>query len=240
MKYYELVCTAFVKKDIEFKNSFDILSKYINFSMSLDDELKRFHEEKCFKNYCFGGLYPTEKEKVYKRGTVYKFTIRGLDESFIDKLSNILRQNVDNNIIQIVETNKKTIKQFFISEIYSATPVIVSMPKQKGEKQKFWSIEDDIFLLQKQLQDNLEKKYKAFYNEELNSTQNFIQLFEIKNRVPQSIYFTKNERTVRLFGNKFKFIINEDEVSQKLAFVALSCGLGEKQSYGGGFVLGKI
>lgn len=44
---------------------------------------------------------------------------------------------------------------------------------------------------------------------------------------------------VRLFGNKFKIVPNEDEVSQKLAFVALACGLGEKQSYGGGFCLWK-
>jgi len=44
---------------------------------------------------------------------------------------------------------------------------------------------------------------------------------------------------VRLFGNKLKIVPNEDETSQKLAFVALSCGLGEKQSYGGGFCLWK-
>ncbi len=42
-------------------------------------------------------------------------------------------------------------------------------------------------------------------------------------------------KEVRLFGNKFKIIPNEDEVSQKLAFVALGAGLGEKNSFGGGF-----
>ena len=41
----------------------------------------------------------------------------------------------------------------------------------------------------------------------------------------------------RFFGNKFKIIPNEDEVSQKLAFVALGCGLGEKNSFGGGFCI---
>lgn len=247
MKYFELRCIAYIKKDIEFKNSFDVLSKFINFSMLDDDELKLHHEKQGFKNYTFGGLYPIEKEKIYKKGQTYTFTIRSLDQVFINKIDILLRQNINSFNLQVVETTKQTINKFFIISLYSVTPVIVSLPKKdtkdKKEKQRFWSIEDDVFALQKQLQDNLLKKYKSFYGEELETTQNFIQLFEIKNRVPQSIYFTKNfngkDQTIRLFGNKFRFIVNEDEVSQKLAFVALACGLGEKQSYGGGFVLGK-
>jgi len=49
----------------------------------------------------------------------------------------------------------------------------------------------------------------------------------------------QNERKITFFGNKFRIAPNEDDISQKLAFVALACGLGEKNSYGGGFCLGK-
>ena len=102
----------------------------------------------------------------------------------------------------------------------------------------------DILKLQEQLQDNLEKKYQDFYGEEIKSSQNFVQLLELKNTKPQSIFFIKNSKDikmqkVRLFGNKFRIILNEDEVSQKLAFIALACGLGEKQSYGAGLCLSK-
>ncbi len=38
--------------------------------------------------------------------------------------------------------------------------------------------------------------------------------------------------------NAIILIPNEDKSSQALAFIALSCGLGEKQSYGG-FCLSK-
>ncbi|AXH10457.1 CRISPR-associated endoribonuclease Cas6 [Malaciobacter halophilus] len=242
MKYFELICTVFIKVDIEFINSFDVISKFINFSMLKNDKLKDFHQQKGYKYYSFGGFYPLEKDKLYKKGRVYKFTLRSLDERFIDSLSTLLKENINNHFLQIVETNKKIVKQFFITELYSVTPVIVSLPRQKGEKQMFWSIKDDIFILQKQLQNNLLKKYKSFYEKDLEPTQNFIQLFEIKNQKPQSIYFTKKindkkEQKVRLFGNKFKIIVNEDEISQKLAFTALACGLGERQSYGGGFCL---
>ena len=238
MKYFELKCLAYLKKDIEYKSIFDVLSKYINYSMSKDVELKNLHSQKrVFKSYCFGGFYPLEKDKIYKKGQSYSFSLRSLDEKFIDKLSKLLRENINNPNLQVIETSKKNIKQFFITELYTATPVIVSLKRKKGEKQKFWTINDDIFILQNQLQDNLLRKYKAFYGEDLKPIQNFIQLFEMKNKVPHSIFFTKNDRTVRLFGNKFKIVPNEDEISQKLAFVALSCGLGEKQSYGGGFCL---
>jgi CRISPR-associated endoribonuclease Cas6 len=47
----------------------------------------------------------------------------------------------------------------------------------------------------------------------------------------------KDNKDIRFFGNKLRIIPNEDEVSQRLAFTAFGCGLGEKNSYGGGFVL---
>jgi len=244
MKYFELKCLAYLKKDIDYMDSFDILSKYINTSMSKDKELLSFHEEeKVFKNYSFGSFFSQGKIRIYQKENTYSFTLRSLDEEFVNKMQDLLRGNINNPFLQVLTTNKKTVKKFFISELYSATPVVVSLPRQKGTKQMFWTPKDDIFALQKQLQDNLLKKYKFFYGEDLIPQQNFIQLFEIKNHKLQSIFFTKElsdkKQKVRLFGNKFKIMPNEDEVSQKLAFIALSCGLGEKQSYSAGFVLGK-
>ncbi len=236
MQYFELRCTAYLKNDIPFKESFETLSKYISYSMALDRELKATHESKGFKHYCFGGLFPIEKEKVYKKGSNYTFTIRSLDENLIDALSNELRKNINNPNLLIVETHKKIVKQFFVSELYSATPVIVTV-----ENGFHWTMEKDgdIMKLQKQLHDNLEKKYQDFYGEPIKAEQNFIQLLEIKNRVPQTIQIAKNDKKIRFFGNKFRIVPNEDEVSQKLVFLALGCGLGEKSSFGGGFLLGK-
>lgn len=194
------------------------------------------HQKIGFKYYVFGGLLPIEKEKVYKQGNIYTFSIRSLDETLIDTLKTTLRQNINHEFFQVVETHKKTVPQFFITELYSVTPVIVSV-----ENGKYWTINEsgDIMQLQKQLHDNAEKKYKSFFGEPLHVNQNFIQLIEIKNKVPQNIHITKDGKPIRFFGNKFKIVPNEDEVSQKLAFVALACGLGEKNSYGGGFMLGK-
>jgi len=236
MNYFELTCTAYIKSDIGFKESFEILSKYISFSMAQSEELEKLHKQKGYKYYSFDNFYPIEKEKVYKKGNTYQFKLRSPDESFIDKLSQTLRENINNPSFTTVEVSKRTVKEFFISELYSVTPVIVTV-----ENGLFWTMEKDgdILKLQKQLHDNLEKKYFDFYGKKLSSEQNFIQLLEVKNRQPQNIWLTKNSKSFRFFGNKFRIVPNEDEVSQKLAFLALSCGLGEKNSFGGGFCIAR-
>ncbi|TQV63727.1 MAG: CRISPR-associated protein Cas6 [Sulfurovum sp.] len=240
MKQFELTCVAYLKRDITFKESFEILSKYISFSMCQDRLLLSQHTSNIFNNYNFGGFYPIEKDKTYKRGNSYSFTIRSVDEDFIDLMSNLLRLNINNPNLQILTTTKKIIHQNFITELYSATPVIVTVPME-DKKALYWTMEQsgDIMLLQKQLHDNMEKKYNYFCNQKIKPIQNFIQLIEIKNTNPQTIQITKNGKTVRLFGNKFKIVPNEDEVSQKLAFLSLGVGLGEKNSFGGGFMMSK-
>jgi len=182
MKYYELICTAYLKKEINFKESFEVISKYISYSMAQDVKLEKLHNSNRFKHYVFGGLLPIEKERVYHKGNTYTFTIRSVDESFVIRLSTLLRENINNPYLLIVETYKKIIKQFFISELYSATPVIVTT-----KEGRYWVKEDDLMVLYKQLQDNLEKKYKHFYTKEIKSNQNFIQLFELKNHRLQTI-----------------------------------------------------
>ena len=67
MQYYELICKAFIKKDVAFQKSFELLSKYISFSMYQEGESK-VHQKEGFKYYVFGGLLPIENEKVYKQG----------------------------------------------------------------------------------------------------------------------------------------------------------------------------
>lgn len=235
MNYFELSCTVYLKSDIAFSESYERIARYISFAM-VRGGLEEVHSKVGYKHYTFGGLLPVRKEKVYAKGATYKFAIRSLSEGFIDTLSKALRLNTENPDMIVVETHKCMVKRHFVSELYSATPVVVSV-----ENGKFWTMESsgDIMLLQKQLHDNLEKKYQSFYGEAIKAPQNFIQLIEIKNRVPQNIRIHKEGKQITFYGNKFRIIPNEDELSQKLAFVALACGLGEKNSFGGGFCLGR-
>jgi CRISPR-associated endoribonuclease Cas6 len=225
---------AYLKRDISFKDSFEVISKYISFSMAQNDEFLKLHNQNRYKFYNFGSFYPPQKEQVYKKSNSYTLQLRSPDESFINFMANSLRENINNPDFLIVEVEKKVIKQFFISKIYSITPTIVTT-----ENGRFWTEKDsgDVRVLQRQLHSNLEKKYNTFYNQNINATENFIELLSLNNLKPQNIWTSKNGKSFRFFGNKFTIVPREDEVSQKLAFMALSCGLGEKNSYGGGFCL---
>jgi CRISPR-associated endoribonuclease Cas6 len=236
MKYYELICKVYLKKDIEIRDSFNLISKYISFSLAQNEEYLTLHNSNKYKFYTFKSFTPFVTNEPYKANQNYTFTIRSIDEKLIDFLSVSLRTNINNPNFLVVETKKRYQKQFFITELTSITPVIMTT-----EKLEFWSInrDGDILKLQKQLQDNLEKKYKEFFKEELKPFQNFIQVLEITSKKQQSIKITKNSKPFKLWGNKFKITPNEDEVSQKLAFLALGAGIGEKGSFGAGFCLGK-
>lgn len=240
MKIFELKCTAYLKQDLNFHKSLDTISKYINFCMMRSDNASS-HTKTGFKHYSFSGFKPQKediKNSYYKGGSTYTFIIRSLDENFLETL--LLRENINNPYFLVLQTDKKMIKQFFISELYSLTPVVVTYV-DNNERQMYWTMEKngDIMQLQRQLHDNLEKKYKSFFGEDIEIKQNFIQLIEIKNRVPQNILIEKDNNKIRFFGNKFSIVPNEDETSQKLAFIALASGLGEKNSYGGGFMVGR-
>lgn len=232
MYLFELTCVAYCKNNLEFRRSFETISHFITFAM-MRGGLDERHMKNGYKHYVFGGMLPIEPDKVYKKGSTYRFILRSPDEAFLTALSTALRQNIDHPDLIVVETHLKRIKPFFISELYSAAPVIVT------HESLYWTMEKngDIMQLQRQLHDNLEKKFQSFYGEELKAPQNFIQLIEIKNTKPQNIRIHKDGREIVFFGNKFRIVPNEDEISQKLAFVALACGLGEKNSYGGGFCL---
>lgn len=242
MKIFELKCVAYLKQDLNFHKSLDAISKYISFCMMRSDNASN-HIKSGFKHYSFSGFRPQKediKNTYYKSGTTNTFTIRSLDEKFLEILSLTLRENINNPYLLVLQTQKKAIKQFFISQLYSLTPVIATYIDTK-ERQMYWTMEKngDIMQLQRQLHDNLEKKYKNFFGEDIKIKQNFIQLLEIKNKVPQNILIEKDKNKIRFFGNKFSIVPNEDETSQKLAFIALASGLGEKNSYGGGFMMGR-
>lgn len=236
MRYFELECKAYIKKDISFEESFEKISKYVSYTLN-SSGYGDLHKSKGYKYYVISGFYSHDKirNSIYKAGKTYYLNIRVLDEKIADTLTLALRENINNPDFLIISATKRNIKQFFITELYSATPVVIS------KDNRFWTMQEngDLMTLAKQLQDNLEKKYRDFYGQKLENSGDFIQLIEIKNKVPQNIRIHKNGKKITFFGNKFKIVPNEDEMSQKLAFMALACGLGEKNSFCGGFCLAR-
>ncbi len=195
--------------------------------MLLDKDLKEVHPKKQYKNYVFNSFYPIERDKFYKKDRLYIFNIRGLSKEFIDKIETCLC-NLESNDFNVISTSKKEIKQRYIKELYTQTPLIITVDD------KPWLQKDgDLDLFKQRLEDNLEKKYKSFFNEDIDVKDKFINSIEFKNRKPMH-YNYKNG--IKLLANKVSIQIEDNEEAQKVAFLARAVGLGEKNSaIGAGF-----
>lgn len=226
MEYYEMIVTCQMKKDLYFTDVNESIVKYINRTLYFDDKLGKLHSKfREYKYYCFSGFFPIELDKYYKKNRLYIFRLRSWDKQFIYKLKKVLYKNKYGDFrvwtAEIIENKYK-----HINKLFTLTPTIITIEDRP------WKKEDNIMDAITRLQANLEKKYKEYFNEELVIDNYFIDTLKMINRKPLAYKY----KDISLLGNKFELIINEDEISQKLAFTALAAGLGEKNSsLGAGF-----
>lgn len=229
MQYFELNCTAYLIKDIYFDETNEIIGKHITNGMSLDKDLLNLHQDRGYKFYVYDSLYPREEDKTYKKGRIYVFKIRSIDKILLSKIAKVITK-VTPTYFQIISTELKTYNQFFINELYTVTPAVLTVDN------KFWTRGDSIELLTRRIEDNLIKKYQDYYGEIIELDERFIQAIEFKNYKPIGLKY----KNIRLIGNKFSILVNENEVSQKLAFMALGAGILEKNSSNGmGFCIAR-
>ncbi len=229
MKYYELTVTAYLKKDLYFTETNSCLSKVINKAMAMDKHLLEKHLNTGYKHYVFSGLLPIERDKYYKEGKVYIFRIHTLDSYLAEEFQNSLTQVNDKNI-KIISVQKRQFNKRHINHIYTATPAVATVNHQ------YWTLGDDILLLQERIQNNLEKKYKTFYKRDIKVESLFMANIEILNRKPILYKY----KSTSIIGNRLRIHVNPDDVSQILSFIAIACGILEKNSsLGMGFCLAK-
>lgn len=226
MNFTELTITVMLKEDINFQYCGYVIGKNINKSMLSDEDLKKIHPKKQYKHYVFNSFYPIEMDKVYKKNRLYFFKIRGLSNEFIEKLDNCLLK-LKSNDFDVISISKKKIEKRPIKELYTQTPLIVTL-----EDGPWLQGNDDLELFKRRLEDNLEKKYKDFFNEDIDLKDKFIKSIEFKNRKPMHFKY----KGIKLLANKVSIQIQDNEEAQKLAFIARATGLGEKNSsVGAGF-----
>ncbi|WMJ81630.1 CRISPR-associated endoribonuclease Cas6 [Clostridium sp. MB40-C1] len=225
MNFVELTATAMLKKDIYFAESGYVIGKNINKTMLLDKDLKELHPKKEYKHYVFNSFYPLEKDKIYKSGKLYIFKIRGLNFEFMKKIK-ICLQRLESNDFKVISVATSEIKQRHINELYTVTPVIITIDN------KPWLQGEDLEIFKNRVEANLEKKYKDFFNEDINIQGIFIKSLKFKNRTP--MYF--NYKGIKLLANKVSIEVQDNEEAQKIDFLAMAVGVGEKNSaIGAGF-----
>ncbi len=222
MVYYNLKVMVMLKQDIQYEKTYQAISDYIAFAMLKDDTCKKLHEDNLYKLYNFCSLYPFEKEGTYIKGRIYSFDIKFVELEFAMKMKQLI-MNTNNDNFKIVMSNIQTNEYRKITKLITLTPCILTT--NKGD----YKIDGNLDLVKERILSGIQKKYKQIYNESLNI--DFINEIKQINRKPIKLPY----KNIFFLGNKFEIYVKDDENSQKLAHLALSTGILEKNSQGYGF-----
>ncbi|MCT4566544.1 MAG: hypothetical protein N4A68_19795 [Maledivibacter sp.] len=225
MKYFEISTTVYLKKDILFQNVGETLSKHINYCMAKSDFLHVLHGQSIPKLYCFDYMFPLEKSKKYEKGRVYVFRIR----TPIEKIASEMRRTLttyQTDFIKPLGVELKTKKFTRVDQLYTITPAVATI------NNKNWTQKESMDIIWNMIDKNLEKKGKMIFGQTFEMKESPLEFLEIKNHKT----IVLNYKGGKILGNKFSMRFKPDELSQKMAYTALTSGLLEKSSsIGAGF-----
>lgn len=225
MKVFEIKLKVYLLQDIMFENIQSEISSFIDGALGKNAELKKFHERNEFKNYCFDGLYPIEKNKVYSSDNIYTITLRTINKDladfFVNKLVNEYSKTIKGLTCEIRIIPKK-----IIEKIYSITPVIMK------DKNGYWKGNLSLQEYEKRIIENLIKKYNYFMNSKINENFQLYDSISFKNKKP----IPSNYKNVTLLGDKISLNISQEALAQEIAYMSLGTGVLEMNARGYGFV----
>ncbi|GAA0123524.1 MAG: CRISPR-associated endoribonuclease Cas6 [Clostridium argentinense] len=225
MKVYEITLKIFLLKDLPMNNAYEQLSELIDKSLCKDEELLTLHNENKYKYYTFALPYKLEQDKIYRAGNLYSVKIRTVDEKILENLKTQL-VNMYTSVIKALTIEVKVIPKKHISTIYSITPIVIKTDNG------YWKGNLSLDQYEKRIKENLIKKYNQFFNEKINEDFPLYNFIKFDNKKPIGIKY----KNITLLGDKLTLNIADDEISQRMAYLALGAGLGEISSRGMGFV----
>lgn len=225
MNVYNLDIKVYLLNDIYLNKIQQSIAKTIDLALAKTEEYLDFHNDIGYKFYCNNGLYPLENDGLYKEDNIYTFQIRTIDKKLAEYFMKELRDIVTDNI-KILKCDLKMISKKHIDKIFSITPLIIK--DDKG----YWRGHMSLKEFEERIKINLIKKYNEFTGETIDENFEFYTTLEFKNRKPVPIDY----KNIKLLGDKLQLTIADDEVSQKIAYMAIGTGLGENNARGLGFV----
>ncbi len=224
MKVFEMKLKVYLLKDIETEKLLAREAGFIDSALAKESKWLDYHEENQFKNYCFNGCYPLEREGVYKKDKIYTITIRTVDAKLAKYFYEVLKDH-HNPFMKGLTIEGRILPQKRIREIYSLTPVI-----QKSDD-GYWKNQMSLDEFEKHLFENAIKKYKQYTGEDLNEDFQLYTGFCFLNKNPIPNEYKK----IRLLGDKINLKIADEEQAQKIAYFLLGTGICELNSRGFGY-----
>ena len=227
--------------------------------------LTDIHDKKGYKFFCFSNLFPYGR---FERGVEKKLLVSSPDPAIIAAIEQATRSKVQSGQPLFVGKLQFTISSIAPpfrtnvvgdeTTVRSATPIIVRIPRTKFSEYRiapehefdyvFWRETIPLEAFVKQLIDNLEKKWRTFYQVGIVNTQHIgghavfdgykmpeIACYRFLKTVAKPITL-KGEKQMAI-GSLWEmtFATTREGERRSLEF-ALDCGFGERNSLGFGFM----
>lgn len=221
---YENKLKVYLLEDIPLANMLAEETKYIDSALSKETKRTEFHKKNEYKMYCFGGLYPIEKDGVYKKGQIYTIIIRTVNMQLASYLSDSLKNHYT-TAMKGLTSEIGMLPKKVINEIYTLTPVIVKT--EAGYWKGHLSFEE----YEKHLFANVVKKYNAYCGAKMDEDFDLYTSICFLNKKPIATGY----KNIRLLGDKIALKIADNKSAQDLAYFLLGTGIGEMNGRGFGF-----
>lgn len=221
MIYHQLKFSTAAKCDMSQTDYYEKISSGINFLMRLSEMTKQLHTTNGFKGYCF---YIREMLPI-KTGQMFHLIIRCYGDKLSKEMTRIMLQN-DNDyfICQKLIENEKFEYNPFVKRLTMKTVSPVVVKEKEGNYLDFSDKEKLITAIG----NNIIRKYNNVFKTD--ETENPIEDIKVLSKRLIVAHYKKASIPGRKLLIKFK----DDELSQKMAFLAMPFGVGEKNSLGFG------
>lgn len=218
MKYYQLISTIKFPEDVDALNVNEIISQKINRCFLNSEKYKGAHKINQFKNYVFSMPYPIEKSKRYSKDKYYCFNLRCLDLDMAIFLKSHL--SIQPKGFKLISAEIKTFYYKAIAELQSLSSVILTAT---GERKY---VSKNLIDAGQLIHNNLVKKMQSLIPDYQPPAELFFEVVEKLNAKPVAVGY----KNIKLLGDKYNLLVKQDECSQKLAFLGLAIGIGERNS----------
>lgn len=222
LKVYELTMKTFLLRDLNNQEAQGQLAKLLVEYLSKDEKFLALHKSKEYKPYCFDSLYPIKK--FYPKEHIYQFRIRSINPSLVNYLLNSFA-NFQNTTFKNLTIDAKVIANSPLDKVFTLTPVLIK------NNQGYWKDHMSTDTFERRIQENLFKKYKYFVREDI-LEDTFYQNIRFLNNAPIGMPLKGKV----LLGDKIELTLHLNDMSQKLAYLALGTTFSENNSYGCGFL----
>lgn len=201
------------------------VTEFLDSGLAVNPQFAELHKQNRYKYYCYDSLYPIEKEKVYKKDQIYTLTIRTLDANLAKYFSECV-VNTYTDKLKGLTAQVRIIPKKHIDVMYTLTPAILKC--ESG----YWKDEMTVEQYEERLKVNLIKKWNELHGEKIQEDFELFTGVEFLSKCPVASQY----KGIKLLGDKIRIHVADNEMAQKLAYMALGSGVLEMNSRGFGFV----